>query len=108
MIGIRFAAIALAGSLGAGCLLRYFSGEPAGTCEAACDHYVACREDATPEIRAACLDECPQVLADRDSLMAFERLSCADALEFIEGPHHRPLGRERAAVSDDAHAQPGS
>jgi hypothetical protein len=32
-----------------------------------------------------CRAECPEVLSDRDSLMAYESLSCPDAVEYIDG-----------------------
>jgi hypothetical protein len=35
--------------------------------------------------RDRCRAECPEVLSDRDSLMAYESLSCSDAVEYIDG-----------------------
>ena len=32
-----------------------------------------------------CRAECPGVFSDRDSLMAYENLSCKDAVEYIDG-----------------------
>lgn len=93
VLGALLAAVALAAL--SGCLVRYVVGPRlTGTCDGACDHYVDCR--ATPDrdgrVRAACIAECPGVLGDADSLMAFESLSCPDAVEFVEGADRRPPG----------------
>ncbi len=88
------AALALAAALG-GCLVRYVVGPRlTGTCDGACEHYVACRgqADRGGSVRQACLSECPDVFGDRDTIMAFESLSCPDTVEFVEGGSHRPPG----------------
>lgn len=54
-----------------------------GTCEGACDHYVACKSGKADKQR--CRTECPDVFSDRDSLMAFESLSCSNAVEYVDG-----------------------
>jgi len=54
-----------------------------GTCEGACDHYVSCKSGKAD--RQRCQNECPDVFADRDSLMAFESLSCPNAVEYVDG-----------------------
>jgi hypothetical protein len=54
-----------------------------GTCEGACDHYVSCKSGKADKRR--CQNECPDVFADRDSLMAFESLSCSNAVEYVDG-----------------------
>jgi hypothetical protein len=54
-----------------------------GTCEGACDHYISCKSGKGDKTR--CRSECPDVFADRDSLMAFESLSCTDAVEYVDG-----------------------
>jgi hypothetical protein len=54
-----------------------------GTCEGACDHYVSCKSGKADKVR--CRSECPDVFADRDSLMAFESLSCTNAVEYVDG-----------------------
>jgi len=76
---------ALAASI-AGCVMR----GPArprltGTCQGACAHYVACKPGHSADARGQCEAECPQVFADPDSLMEFELLTCADAVEYIDG-----------------------
>lgn len=77
----------------AGCVVRYLRGpQLTGTCDGACDHYLACRGSDIGGVREACLAECPQVFGDRDSLMAFESLTCPATLEYVEGPDHRPPG----------------
>ena len=57
-----------------------------GTCEGACDHYLECKGggDAT-----MCIADCRQVFSDDESLRAFESLSCADTIEYVEG--HRAV-----------------
>lgn len=88
------AALVTAAALG-GCLVRYVVGPRlTGTCGGACDHYVDCRgrPDRGGAIRQACLAECPGVLGDEESLMAFESLSCPAAVEFVEGSGRRPPG----------------
>jgi hypothetical protein len=92
----RLIAGALAAALAlSGCLVRYVTGPRlTGTCGGACDHYLGCRREPDPghAIRRACLAECPGVLGDADSIMAFESLSCPDTIEFVEGPARRPPG----------------
>ncbi len=56
-----------------------------GTCEGACDHYVTCKPGAGSRDHAACLEECPQVFSDRESIGAYESLSCADAVSYVDG-----------------------
>jgi hypothetical protein len=76
-----------------GCVVRYVMGPRiTGTCEGACDHYAKCKGGVTPEIGKACRVECPGVFGDKESLMAFESLSCEDTIEYVEGPSHRPPG----------------
>lgn len=60
-----------------------------GTCSGACTHYVSCKPGAGDAERDRCRAECPDVLSDRDSLIAFESLSCADAVEYIDGTQKR-------------------
>lgn len=69
----------------AGCVVkRYQSPRLTGTCEGACAHYVACKGGREMDMKR-CNAECPDVFSDRDSLMAFESLSCRDAVEYIDG-----------------------
>ena len=71
----------------ASCVVRNIMGGPrlTGTCEGACSHYVGCKRGAGRVEHDRCQAECPDVFSDRDSLMAFESLSCADAVEYVEG-----------------------
>lgn len=81
------------GALLGGCVVRYVMGPKlTGTCEGACEHYAECKGGVSKDVREACLAECPGVFADRDSLMAFESLSCPDTVEYVEGPSRRPPG----------------
>jgi hypothetical protein len=77
----------------AGCIVRYVTGPRlTGTCDGACDHYAKCKGGVSAEVGKACRDECPGVFGDRESLMAFESLSCEDTVEYVEGPGRRPPG----------------
>lgn len=57
-----------------------------GTCEGACSHYISCKSGRLDGAMTRCKSECPDVFSDRDSLMAYESLACADAVEYIDGP----------------------
>ncbi len=73
-------------SLITGCVVRHLVGPRlTGTCEGACSHYTDCKRGATRADRDRCRAECPDVFSDRDSLMAYESLSCADAVEYVDG-----------------------
>ncbi len=70
----------------AGCVVHRLMGPRlTGTCSGACAHYASCKAGESASARARCTAECPDVFADRDSLMAYESLSCADAVEYIDG-----------------------
>lgn len=60
-----------------------------GTCQGACAHYVECKAGDTRADRDRCELECPNVFSDRDSLMAFESLSCKNAVEYVDGTQQR-------------------
>ncbi len=69
-----------------GCIVQRLTGpQLTGTCDGACAHYVQCKPGHADVDRARCKDECPTVFSDRDSLMAYESLSCDNAVEFIDG-----------------------
>jgi hypothetical protein len=77
--------LALAAAL-ASCVMRRVTGPRlTGTCEGACDHYVECKPSHMMSDGERCRAECPGVFSDRDSLMAYESLSCPDAVEYIDG-----------------------
>jgi hypothetical protein len=79
------AGLALA-ALISGCVVHRLVGPRlTGTCEGACSHYLSCKHSSSVADRDRCQAECPEVFGDRDSLMAFESLSCADAVEYVEG-----------------------
>ncbi len=89
-------AIAMAALL-AGCVVRYVMGPKlTGTCDGACDHYAECKGGVPADVKKACREECPGVFGDRESLMAFESLSCEDTVEYVEGPARRPPGSKPA------------
>lgn len=70
-----------------GCMTtrRLMGPQLTGTCDGACAHYVQCKPDHGDADRKRCLAECPDVFADRDSLMVYESLSCEDAVEYVDG-----------------------
>jgi hypothetical protein len=73
------------------CIVRNLVGGSrlTGTCHGACAHYVACKPSHDKHDARRCETECPDVFSDRDSLVAFESLSCQDAVEFVDGDPHR-------------------
>ena len=77
----------LLGALLTGCIVRHLVGGPrlTGTCEGACAHYIECKPGHPESDRARCREECPSVFLDRDSLMAFESMSCRNTVEFVDG-----------------------
>jgi hypothetical protein len=81
--GLLWLAIAL---LFASCVVHRLTGPRlTGTCDGACTHYVECNPTHAASAGDRCRAECPEVLSDRDSLMAYESLSCPDAVEYIDG-----------------------
>ena len=88
---IRGAALVLASVLATSCVVRNLVSGPrlTGTCSGACAHYVDCKAGARKEDRTRCETECPDVFSDRDSLMAYESLSCRDAVEYVDGTQPR-------------------
>jgi hypothetical protein len=70
----------------ASCIVRKFTGPTlTGTCGGACDHYVECKPGHLQTDSQRCRAECPDVFSDRDALMEFERMSCKDAVEYVDG-----------------------
>ncbi|HEY5923562.1 MAG TPA: hypothetical protein VIV11_17900 [Kofleriaceae bacterium] len=69
------------------CIVKHLVGGPklTGTCSGACAHYVECKPGQLEADRTRCEAECPGVFSDRDSLMAFESLSCKNAVEYVDG-----------------------
>ncbi len=83
---IRYVLVAAAAMLFASCIVRRLTGPRlTGTCDGACAHYIECKPGHADADRMRCNAECPQVFSDRDSLMAYESLSCKDALEYVDG-----------------------
>lgn len=79
----------------AGCIVKHLVGGPrlTGTCKGACNHYVECKAGAHKEDRVRCETECPDVFSDRDSLMAYETLSCKNAVEYVDGTQPQAAGK---------------
>ncbi|MDQ3366456.1 MAG: hypothetical protein M3680_13605 [Myxococcota bacterium] len=86
--------VAIAGSMASCVVNRLMGPRLTGTCDGACTHYVACKSGAGPLERKRCKTECPDVFSDRDSLMAYESLSCTDAVEYVDGSQHRTATSE--------------
>jgi hypothetical protein len=63
-----------------------------GTCQGACEYYVACKGFEDPALTRACVAECDEVFSDAESLRAFESLSCDNVVLFVEGTTGRPPG----------------
>jgi hypothetical protein len=83
---MRLVLVLAIAALSASCLARLATTRRlTGTCEGACDHYLACKDERTPTAARSCVAECHQVFADADSLRAFESLSCPDAVEYVDG-----------------------
>jgi hypothetical protein len=68
------------------CIVRRFS-EPklTGTCDGACAHYVECKPGHSDVDGKRCRTECPDVFSDQDSLKEYEKMSCQDAVEYVDG-----------------------
>lgn len=65
---------------------RTFTGRNiTGNCTGACERYVDCKVGATKADQNRCLEECPQVFSDSDSIAAFESLECADVVTYVDG-----------------------
>ena len=88
VLGVLIALVA------ASCIVRRFS-EPrlTGTCDGACSHYLECKPGHARGDERRCRAECPDVFSDRDSLMAYESLSCKDAVEFVDGMKMTTAGK---------------
>jgi len=92
----RVVIVLLIGLLGASCIVRKLTGPRlTGTCAGACDHYTECKPGHASNDRARCNSECPEVFSDRDSLMAYESLSCQDAVEYVDGTSPRAAASSR-------------
>jgi hypothetical protein len=65
-----------------------------GTCDGACNRYVECKAGSTNGDRDRCRAECPEVFSDNESLMAFESLSCTNAVEYIDGKSPKAATRK--------------
>ena len=65
-----------------------------GTCDGACAHYVECKPGTSNADRDRCRAECPEVFSDNESLMAYESLSCANAVEYVDGKSPKAANRK--------------
>ena len=70
----------------ASCIVRRLTGPHlTGTCEGACDHYIECKPSHSDADAKRCRSECPDVFSDRQTLMEYERMSCQNAVEYVDG-----------------------
>ncbi len=84
----RILIVALAVAAITSCAIRQLVGPRlTGTCDGACKHYIDCKPDHPHVDLERCEQECPNVLGDSESRVEFERLSCDDAVEFVDGHH---------------------
>jgi len=80
----------------AGCLKTGTPRRITGTCGGACDYYLGCKHNDDPVARRECVVECREVFSDVRSLKAFERLTCKDAIEYVDGiPEQAREARQR-------------
>ncbi|MCG8419550.1 MAG: hypothetical protein MJE77_16590 [Proteobacteria bacterium] len=67
-----------------------------GNCQGACNYYLSCKESRGEQIserhHQLCEYECGDVFSSSESLLAFESLSCEDAIGFVEGDSGRGPG----------------
>ena len=79
------------------CIVRHLVSGPrlTGTCHGACDHYIECKPGHEDLDRQRRETECPGVFSDRDSLMAYESLSCKNAVEYVDGTQPRSANTTR-------------
>jgi hypothetical protein len=80
---------------------RFKGAAQTGTCDGACRHYLACKDDRSPTSFNGCLADCRDIFIDqgepdRDSLRLFEGLECSAAVGFVEGESD---GHSRTATS---------
>jgi hypothetical protein len=69
-----------------GAMVRTFTGRSiSGNCDGACERYTDCKVGSTAADRARCLEECPMVFSDSDSIAAFESLECEDVVTYVDG-----------------------
>jgi len=85
VLGGVLAGAAMAAVLG-GCFLRSIrERETTGTCDGACEYYLDCKDADGPAARTACAADCRGVFGSSGQLHEFERLSCRDVVEFVDG-----------------------
>jgi len=83
-----------------------------GSCEGACRHYLACKEDDSRVSQSACETDCREIFVDRgqpdrESLREFEGLDCASAVAFVDGNDGRrdrnPASAQSVSRRSQAH-----
>jgi hypothetical protein len=63
-----------------------------GTCQGACDYYLACKRDDDTQRWSACMTDCNEFFSNEQALREFERMECDAVVSFVEGPNGRPPG----------------
>jgi hypothetical protein len=83
-----------------------------GTCDGACRHYLACKDDQSPESLHGCVADCRDIFVDqgkpdRDSLRLFEGLECSAAVGYVEGESdgHSQTATSHPAVKSGSRTQ---
>lgn len=78
-------------------------GGPAGSCEASCLHYLACKQLGNGEHQAGCVKRCAELKKTPDELARYEATDCATAISLVDGPSLGPglpsSGVARASAS---------
>jgi len=74
---------------------RRYSARTTGTCPGACSHYMSCKGgERDKQAYGSCVAECREIYEDSPHALAtYERLSCPDAVAFIEGDSGRGPGQ---------------
>ena len=86
--------LVIAGTIASCVVNRLMGPRLTGTCDGACAHYAQCKSGEAEADHRRCQSECPEVFSDRDSLMAFESLSCPNAIEFVDGKSPKAATRK--------------
>jgi hypothetical protein len=96
MLGLaRYAALCLVLVAIAACARQQYpiARHSTGTCEGACDYYLACKRSDDQQVFGACYQECTDFFSDQQALRELERLTCDELVAFIEGPSGREPGQ---------------
>lgn len=65
-------------------------GGAAGTCDASCLHYLACKQLGNGVHQAGCVSRCRELKKTADELRQYEATDCATAISLVDGPSLGP------------------